>query len=47
MFDGLVYAGPTLSLRVRHADAQRFGLTADDVAAAVNTAMLGQTASTC
>jgi multidrug efflux pump subunit AcrB len=30
---------------VRYADAQRFGLTADDVAVAVNTAMLGQTAS--
>ena len=45
-FDGLVYAGPSLSLRVRHTDAQRFGLTAADVAAAVNTAMLGQEAST-
>ncbi|HVY64243.1 MAG TPA: efflux RND transporter permease subunit [Gammaproteobacteria bacterium] len=45
-FDGLVYAGPSLRLRVRHADAQRFGLTASDVAAAVNTAMLGQPAST-
>ena len=43
--DGLIYAGPTLSLRVRTLDAQRFGLTADDVAVAVNTAMLGQTAS--
>jgi CzcA family heavy metal efflux pump len=44
-FDGLVYTGPSISLRVRYADARRFGLTADDVAAAVNTAMLGQTAS--
>jgi CzcA family heavy metal efflux pump len=44
-FDGLVYAGSSLTLRVRHLDAQRFGLTADDVAAAVNAAMLGQTAS--
>jgi CzcA family heavy metal efflux pump len=44
-FDGLVYAGPSLSLRVRHTDAQRFGLTAADVAAAVNTAVLGQQAS--
>ncbi len=26
-------------------DAQRFGLTTDDIATAVNTAMLGQTAS--
>jgi CzcA family heavy metal efflux pump len=45
-FDGLVYAGPSLSLRVRHTDAERFGLTAADIAAAVNTAMLGQQAST-
>lgn len=44
-FDGLVTAGPTLSFRVRYIDAERFGLTADDVASAVNTAMLGQTAS--
>jgi CzcA family heavy metal efflux pump len=44
--DGLIYAGPTLSLRVRYPDAQRFGLTADDVAVAVNTAMLGREAST-
>jgi multidrug efflux pump subunit AcrB len=45
VFDGLIYTGPALSLRVRYIDAQRFGLTADDIAAAVNTAMLGQTAS--
>lgn len=45
-FDGLVYAGPSISLRVRHTDAQRFGLSAADVAAALNTAMLGQVAST-
>jgi multidrug efflux pump subunit AcrB len=45
-FDGLVYAGPSISLRVRHTDAQRFGLTAADVAAALNTAMLGRQAST-
>ena len=43
--DGLVYAGPSLSLRVRYLDMERFGLTAADVAAAVNTAMLGQTSS--
>jgi multidrug efflux pump subunit AcrB len=43
--DGLIYAGPGISLRVRHLDAERFGLTAADVAAAVHTAMLGQTAS--
>jgi CzcA family heavy metal efflux pump len=45
-FDGLVYAGPSLTFKVRHTDAQRFGLTAADIAAAVNTAMLGQQAST-
>jgi CzcA family heavy metal efflux pump len=44
-FDGLVYTGPTISLRVRYVDAQRFGLNAEDIAATVNTAMLGQTAS--
>jgi multidrug efflux pump subunit AcrB len=44
-FDGIVVAGPSISLRVRRLDAQRFGLTADDVAAVVSTAMLGQTAS--
>jgi CzcA family heavy metal efflux pump len=44
-FDGLVFTGPTLSTRVRARDAERFGLTAADVAAAVNTAMLGQRAS--
>ncbi len=45
VFDGLTYTGPTISLRIRPADARRFGLTADDVANAANTAMLGQTAS--
>jgi len=45
VFDGLVYTGPTISLRVRSPDMQRFGLTADDVAATVGTALLGQTAS--
>ena len=45
VFDGLVFTGPTLSLRVRSLDAQRFGLTAGDIASAVNTAMLGQRAS--
>jgi CzcA family heavy metal efflux pump len=44
-FNGLIYTGPTISLRVRQADAQRFGLTADDVAAVMSTAMLGRTAS--
>lgn len=43
--DGLKMTGPTISFRIRHHDAQRFGLTADAVAAAVNTAMLGVPAS--
>ncbi len=46
VFDGLVYAGSTLTLRLRETDARRFGLTAEDVAKAVNTAMLGETPST-
>ena len=45
VFDGLVFTGPTLSLRVRSLGSQRFGLTTSDVAAAVNTAMLGQISS--
>jgi CzcA family heavy metal efflux pump len=44
-FDGLVFTGPTISLRVRPRDAERFALSAVDVAAAVSTAMLGQRAS--
>jgi CzcA family heavy metal efflux pump len=45
IFDGLAFTGPTLSLRVRSLATQRFGLTTGDIAAAVNTAMLGQRAS--
>ncbi len=44
-FDGLVYTGNSIHLHVRTTDAQRFGLSAKDVADAVGTAMLGQTAS--
>jgi CzcA family heavy metal efflux pump len=44
-FDGLETTGPSLSLRVRYSDAQRFGLNVNDVALAVSTAMLGQKAS--
>ena len=43
--NGLVITGPTLSFRLRPVDARRFGLTADDVAAALKTAMLGETPS--
>jgi CzcA family heavy metal efflux pump len=45
VLDGLVYAGPSLSLRVRHAAAERLGFSAAGVADAVSTAMIGQTAS--
>src|SRR5439155_1552142 len=45
-FNGLIYTGSSIHLRVRYADAQRYGLNADDIAKAVNIAMLGQTAST-
>jgi len=45
VFNGLVYTGPTISLRVRPVDARRFGLTADDIARAAKTALLGETAS--
>lgn len=44
-FDGLIFTGPTISLRVRPRDAERFALSAADVANAVSTAMLGQRAS--
>jgi multidrug efflux pump subunit AcrB len=37
--------GPTISFRIRGVDAQRHGLTSDDIAAALNTAMLGRPAS--
>jgi CzcA family heavy metal efflux pump len=44
-FDGLRMTGPTISFRIRAMDAQRHGLTSDDIAAAINTALLGRTAS--
>lgn len=43
--DGLNMTGPTINFRIRPVDAQRHGLTSDDIAAALNTAMLGRTAS--
>jgi multidrug efflux pump subunit AcrB len=45
VFDGLVFTGPTLSLKVHSLTSERFGLTAGDIAAAVSTAMIGQPAS--
>jgi len=41
-FDGLTETGPSINLRVRPADAERFGLSVQDIADAVNTALLGQ-----
>ena len=45
-FNGLTFAGTTLRLTPRAVEAQRLGFTADDIGGAVNTAMLGQEAST-
>ena len=44
-FDGLTETGPSINLRVRSADAARFGLSVQDIGAAVNTALLGQISS--
>ena len=44
-FDGLTQTGPSINFRVRPADAARFGLSAQDIADAVHTALIGQTAS--
>jgi CzcA family heavy metal efflux pump len=44
--DGLVIAGPSVRVRVRSADVQRFGLSTDDIAKAVNIALLGEISST-
>jgi CzcA family heavy metal efflux pump len=43
--DGLTETGPSINLRVRPADAERFGLTAQDIANAASTALLGNVAS--
>lgn len=44
-FNGLTETGPSVNLRVRTADAQRFGLSAQNIADAVNTALLGRISS--
>ena len=44
-FNGLVYTGNSLSFHLRNVDAERFGLTADDVAKELEAAMLGQESS--
>ena len=43
--NGLVYTGPSITLKVHPVDAQRFGMTVQDIADAVNIAMLGKTSS--
>jgi CzcA family heavy metal efflux pump len=43
--DGLTVAGPSLTFHVRAAAAERFGLTAGDIADAVEASKLGHTAS--
>jgi len=45
VFDGLVYTGPTISLRPRPAESMRLGLDTSVIAAAAGVAMLGETAS--
>lgn len=42
---GLKMTGPTISFRIRTLEAQRHGLTSEDIAAAINTALLGRAAS--
>ncbi len=44
-FDGLTETGPSINFRVRLAEAERFGLTAQDIADAANTALMGDVAS--
>jgi CzcA family heavy metal efflux pump len=44
-YDGLRMTGPTISFRIRPFDALRYGLTSEDISAAINTAMLGRIAS--
>ncbi len=44
-FDGLVMSGPTFDLKVRRAEASRFGLTTQYIADAVHNALLGSASS--
>jgi multidrug efflux pump subunit AcrB len=43
--DGLIAAGPSISLHIKSAEAQRFGMDADFIAKAVSTAIVGQVSS--
>ena len=44
-FNGLTETGPSYNLRVRAAEAQRYGLTAQDISDAANAALTGQISS--
>ncbi len=44
-FNGLTETGPSFNFRVNSVAAAQFGLSAQEIASAVNTALLGQTAS--
>jgi multidrug efflux pump subunit AcrB len=44
-FDGLTETGPSIDLHVRPAEAGRFGLSAQDIAGTVNSALQGQVSS--
>ncbi len=45
VLNGIIATGRSIDVHVRHPEAQYYGLNADDIATAVNIAMLGQTAS--
>jgi CzcA family heavy metal efflux pump len=44
-FNGLTETGPSINLHVRPTDAMRFGLSVQDIADTVNTALLGEISS--
>jgi Cu/Ag efflux pump CusA len=44
VFDGIVIAGPALDIRVRPEDATRYGLTTEDLQAAIEPALVGTVA---
>ncbi|MHB1826985.1 MAG: efflux RND transporter permease subunit [Steroidobacteraceae bacterium] len=44
-FDGLTVIGPEIDLRMRRAEAARFGLTTQDIASTVDNALLGKVSS--
>jgi len=44
-FDGFTVSGPAIDLRVRRAEAERFGLTTQEIGDAVNNALLGDVSS--